>query len=97
MTDKYVVEIINGCCFQHESAVIRGRYTDYLEAMQAIKMFKKLSLEQMLEKHNNYVTAIRLLDVTSYPPKELYVAEAEEYMYELKPNDVPNWSEEHKL
>lgn len=93
MKGKYVVEVINNCCFQHGTPEILERFSNIKDALTFTNGVKKMSIKET-EKFNlwhRYITGIRILDTTSYPPKEVYEAHMIGYIPNYNELDVPRW------
>lgn len=94
MKDKFVVEVINNCCFQHGDPKILKRFSNKTDALAFVEDIKKMSIKETekFELWDRYITGIRILDSTNYPPKEVYEVDMVGFIPNYNETDIPEWA-----
>ena len=93
MKDKYVVEVINNCCFQHGTPEIIKRFSNKSDALAYVYDIKNMTIKETekLKTADRYIDGIRILDTTNYPPQTIYEVEMVGFIPEYQESDKPQW------
>lgn len=101
MTKNYVVEVVNGCCFEHDTEDIQilKRFNTKKAAIKYAKTVQRMTIRETAQFNlqHVYITSLRIIDTSLYPPHVLYEAEMNEIIPDLQKDDVPTWSLKSEL